>query len=214
MKKSAVLMLALFCLTAIPPSWAKDERETPPNTNTKSSPPSQQHPTGGESENVNVGYGQERESGIFLGGDTGAFIPFGHASHGITPQFLSSIDFGYMFKRRLSLQARLLTGYGQTERTSAGVFLFMFEADAKYNFRKAGLSPFLFAGVGMYLLSFSGFDPFVAHDTNLTFVGGSGFDYIFGSNSVGLNINYRGFNNKAHYLQGMETLVSYTYRFF
>jgi hypothetical protein len=210
MKKTAWFFLAFFFFfSSLPAAFAKDARETPPNTNTGSTPP----PSGGEGQNL--GYGPERDSGIFLGGDTGAFIPLGYASHALTPQFLSSVDFGYILKRRLSFQLRLLTGYGQTERTGAGTFLFMLEYDTKFNFlKKSAFSPFIMGGVGMYVLSFSGFDPFISNGTNLTFVGGGGFDYNFGSNSVGLDINYRGFLNSVHYFEGLETLVSYTYHFF
>jgi hypothetical protein len=100
------------------------------------------------------------------------------------------------------------------ERNSSSSFFFMTEFDLKVNLLKKGFSPFVQGGVGMYVLSFSGFDPLVSRDTNLTYTAGGGFDYIFGSNSVGLGVNYRGFLNDTRNFKMLEIVIQYAFHFF
>jgi hypothetical protein len=159
-------------------------------------------------------YGQERDSGFYLGGESGALIFLGNSSNVFSPAFISSIKFGYSLKRRLNFQLRLLEGNGDLNFNGSGTFFFITEFDTKINFTKTAFSPFILGGIGFYVLDFGGFDPFVFQETNLTYVGGGGFDYRFGSNSVGLGVDYRGFVNEGFDFQGLEILVQYTFSFF
>jgi len=208
MKKWRLLLLILIPLVF--PGMLKaadDGRDTPPNTN-------QRGPSGQNTETGDVVYGTQKDSGFYVGGDSGVFAPLGGSSDVLSVQFLSAVTGGYSVKRRFNFQLRLLQGIGQLDRNSSTTFLFMTEFDTKINFLKRGFSPYILGGIGFYVLSFSGFDPLISKDTNLTYVGGGGFDYLFGSNSVGLGVNYRGFLNATRNFQGLEVTVNYAYHFF
>src|SRR5438128_1470066 len=100
MKKRFALVFLLIIGLLSQGVWAKDEKDTPTNTNrggtTTPTPPSQNPPP------PNNPYMKEKESGLYVGGDSGVFIPLGGSSNVLSVQFLSAVKVGYSLKRRFN----------------------------------------------------------------------------------------------------------------
>src|SRR4030095_6918467 len=155
-----------------------------------------------------------KDSGFYVGGDTGVWIFLGNSNDTFGAGFTTGADFGYSLKRYINFQLRVAQAPSSLDRNNSNVFFFTGEFDLKFNLTKTAFTPFVLGGVGFYFVDFGGRDPFVKEETNLNYVFGGGFDYNFGVNSIGLGVNYRGFANSFRDFKALEILVQYSFNFF
>ena len=125
------------------------------------------------------GYGDseiKKDSGLFVGGDSGVMIFLGNSNDTFGAGFTYGAKFGYSLRRHFNFLLRVGQAFSSLERNESNVFFFTTEFDTKINFTKTAFSPFVLGGVGFYLIDFGGRDPFVKEETNLT--------YVFGGASI------------------------------